>query len=184
MMLGMNQGTSRLTFHRGPEPTALHPRGRRYDCSLDLSRHRHWLFGVQLFLRSHSRPTFTDTAPPSLTDHGYRRRFRLRLDGEVQIRLFGAPLGCSGCCWYDPVMASTAESVLQEALKLPGKDRADIAARLIASLDAESTESPADVEEAWAAEIERRCEALDAGTTTTRSWEEVLRRIEADLLRK
>lgn len=81
-------------------------------------------------------------------------------------------------------MASTVESVLQEALKLPEEDRADIAARLIASLDAESTESRADVEGAWAAEIERRCDALDAGTTTTRSWEEVRRRIEADLLRK
>ncbi len=98
--------------------------------------------------------------------------------------LFGATLGCSGCCWYDPPMSATAESVLQEALRLPEEDRADIAARLIASLDAESTESRGDVEEAWAAEIERRCEALDAGTTTTRSWEEVRRRIEADLLRK
>jgi putative addiction module component (TIGR02574 family) len=97
---------------------------------------------------------------------------------------FGAPLGCSGSCWYDPVMASTAESVLQDALKLPEEDRAEIAARLIASLDAESNESRDEVEEAWAAEIERRCEALDAGTTTTRSWEEVRRRIEADLLRK
>ena len=81
-------------------------------------------------------------------------------------------------------MAATAERVLQEALKLPEEDRADIATRLIASLDAESTEGRPDVEEAWAAEIERRCEALDAGTATTRSWEEVRCRIEADLLRK
>ena len=81
-------------------------------------------------------------------------------------------------------MAPTAESVLQDALKLPEQDRAEIATRLIASLDAESNERPDDVEEAWAAEIERRCEALDAGSTTTRSWDDVRRRIEADLLRK
>jgi len=81
-------------------------------------------------------------------------------------------------------MTSSAENLLQDALKLPGEDRAEIAARLIASLDAESSESRADVEEAWAAEIERRCEALDASTTTTQGWEVVRRRIEADLLRK
>lgn len=81
-------------------------------------------------------------------------------------------------------MTSSAESVLQNALNLPEEDRAEIAARLIASLDAESTESRADVEEAWAAEIERRCEALDAGTTTTQSWDVVRRGIEANLVRK
>jgi putative addiction module component (TIGR02574 family) len=98
--------------------------------------------------------------------------------------LFGATLGCSGRCWYDPVMTSSAESVLKDALRLAEEERAEIAARLIASLDAESTESRAEVEEAWALEIERRCEALDAGTTTTQSWDAVRRRIEADLLRK
>ncbi|MFI5365917.1 MAG: hypothetical protein ACHQ4J_09850, partial [Candidatus Binatia bacterium] len=39
------------------------------------------------------------------------------------IGLFGALLGCSGSCWYDALMASTAESVLQDALKLPEEDR-------------------------------------------------------------
>jgi putative addiction module component (TIGR02574 family) len=81
-------------------------------------------------------------------------------------------------------MGSTAESLLHQALTLPEEDRAEIATRLIASLDADSRESRQDVEEAWAAEIERRCEALDAGATTTRSWTEVRRRIETDLLRK
>jgi len=81
-------------------------------------------------------------------------------------------------------MASTAESVLQDALRLPEEDRAEIATRLIASLDADSHENRHDVEEAWAEEIQRRCEALDAGTTTTRGWHDVRRRIEADLLRK
>jgi putative addiction module component (TIGR02574 family) len=81
-------------------------------------------------------------------------------------------------------MTSTAQSVLQDALKLPEEDRAEIATRLIASLDAESDESREAVQQAWAAEIERRCEALDAGAVTTRSWEEVRRGIETELLRK
>ena len=81
-------------------------------------------------------------------------------------------------------MTSTADKVLQEAMSLPGEERAAIAARLIASLDAGDEERPADVEEAWAAEIERRCEALDAGTAVTQSWEDVRRRIQTEVLRK
>jgi hypothetical protein len=53
-------------------------------------------------------------------------------------------------------MDATADSVLRQALKLPEEDRAEIATRLIASLDADSHENRDDVEEAWAAEIERR----------------------------
>ncbi len=81
-------------------------------------------------------------------------------------------------------MSSSAESVLQDALRLPEGDRADIAARLIASLEVAAEESREAVEQAWAAEIERRCDALDAGTATTRNWEDVRRAIEADLFRK
>lgn len=81
-------------------------------------------------------------------------------------------------------MTSTAQSVLEDALKLPEEDRAEIATRLIASLDAESAENREAVQQAWAAEIERRCEALDAGTAKTRRWGEVRRAIEIDLLRK
>jgi hypothetical protein len=64
-------------------------------------------------------------------------------------------------------MSSTAQSVLQQALELPDEDRAESATRLIASLDADSRENRDDVEEAWAEEIERRCEAL-AGTVSPR----------------
>lgn len=81
-------------------------------------------------------------------------------------------------------MSSTAETVLHEALQLPEEDRAEIATRLIASLDTETDEDPHAVEQAWAAEIERRCDALDSGATTTRRWEDVRREIETDLHRK
>ena len=67
---------------------------------------------------------------------------------------------------------------------LSEQERAEIAVRLIESLDVVSDAEAAEVEAAWAAEIERRCAALDAGTTGTTAWEEVRRQIKAEILRK
>lgn len=76
-------------------------------------------------------------------------------------------------------MTKAAEAVLADALRLDAKARAELAAELLASL-----EGPADPdsEAAWAAEIERRIKALEAGTENLESWEEVKRRIEKDIL--
>jgi putative addiction module component (TIGR02574 family) len=74
-----------------------------------------------------------------------------------------------------------AEQILQEALALPGDQRAELVVRLLQSLD---QEVDADAEEAWAAEIERRCAALDAGETTPSEWHDVRHRIEKELLSK
>jgi putative addiction module component (TIGR02574 family) len=54
-----------------------------------------------------------------------------------------------------------------------------LAAELLASLD-----GPADpdAEAAWAAEIERRVDAIEAGSVALEPWDEVKRRIEKDLL--
>lgn len=81
-------------------------------------------------------------------------------------------------------MTAIGNRVLQDALALSEQERAEIAARLIDSLDAGPEGEAAEVEEAWAAEIERRCAALDAGTTGTTNWEEVRRQIKAEILRK
>jgi putative addiction module component (TIGR02574 family) len=81
-------------------------------------------------------------------------------------------------------MTTIGNRVLQNALALSESERAEIAARLIESLDVGPEEEVADVEAAWAAEIERRCAALDAGTTGTTNWEEVRRQIKAEILRK
>ena len=81
-------------------------------------------------------------------------------------------------------MTALATRVLQDALALSEQERAEIAARLIESLDAGSAEEAAEVEAAWAAEIERRCDALDAGTTGTSSWDELRRQIKTKILRK
>ena len=81
-------------------------------------------------------------------------------------------------------MTVMGSRVLQDALALSEQERAEIAARLIQSLDVVAEGEAAEVEAAWAAEIERRCSALDAGTTGTTDWEDVRRQIKAEILRK
>ncbi|MDP3716599.1 MAG: addiction module protein [Acidobacteriota bacterium] len=57
--------------------------------------------------------------------------------------------------------------------------RADVAAELLASLDGPVD---ADAESAWDAEIERRIEAIEAGTVRLEPWSDAKRRIERDVL--
>lgn len=76
-------------------------------------------------------------------------------------------------------MTKAAESVLANALRLGPAERAELASELLASLD-----GPADVdaESAWAAEIRRRSEAIDAGGMDLEPWDDVKRRIEREIL--
>jgi putative addiction module component (TIGR02574 family) len=63
-----------------------------------------------------------------------------------------------------PGMASKKRRVLDEALKLPVSDRAEVAGELLRSLDSEEPEEdPAVVEAAWADEIGRRARDLETG---------------------
>jgi putative addiction module component (TIGR02574 family) len=78
-------------------------------------------------------------------------------------------------------MTSRANDLLKEALALPLEERADVAAELLASLDDAHAEHPADVEAAWAAEIERRARRVLAGETAGATWEDVRRRADAEL---
>jgi putative addiction module component (TIGR02574 family) len=71
-----------------------------------------------------------------------------------------------------------AEQLLDAALKLSESERADLAARLIQSLD---SETDSEVDAAWATEIERRCAALDSGEAVTSDWSEVRQRIEREI---
>lgn len=56
---------------------------------------------------------------------------------------------------------STAEKLEQEALQLPTAERAWLVDRLIASLDVDP-----EVEEAWAAEVERRHAEIESGAVS------------------
>ncbi len=77
----------------------------------------------------------------------------------------------------------TRETVLQEALRLPRRERADVAAELLASLDNDLTDDPQELEKAWAAEIERRARRVLAGESPGTPWEDVKQRIEGRLAR-
>lgn len=65
-----------------------------------------------------------------------RRASRVRTGGGVKCR----PLG-------GRVSRMKRQALLQEALRLPRRGRADVAAELLASLDDELTEDPQELEE-------------------------------------
>ena len=79
-----------------------------------------------------------------------------------------------------PSMRSKAQQVLRDALGLSPKARADIAGTLLRSLDA--TED-ADVDAAWAAEIERRLREVASGKAKLVPWEQVRRRLDVAVSR-
>ena len=71
-------------------------------------------------------------------------------------------------------MSRTFTDVWKEASELSDEDRTALAGLLIESLEGEAD---ADVEAAWAAEIEKRVAELDAGTVKTIPWEQVRQRL-------
>lgn len=66
-----------------------------------------------------------------------------------------------------------------EALELPLSERAQLARRLIISLDEDAGEEPDAVERAWEEEIRRRLEEVDAGTAELVTADEVFAELRA-----
>jgi putative addiction module component (TIGR02574 family) len=81
-------------------------------------------------------------------------------------------------------MSSRAQELLREALALSVEDRADVAAELLASLDDAEADNLAEVEAAWAAEIERRARRVLAGESVGTTWDNVRSRAEAELRKR
>ncbi len=75
-------------------------------------------------------------------------------------------------------MKTGARQVESKALKLPPRERARIAERLIASLD---DQTDPDVERLWIEEAERRLAELRSGTVKSRSAEAVFRKVRSKL---
>ena len=71
-------------------------------------------------------------------------------------------------------MSSTVEMLEAEALQLSSGERARLVDRLIASLDAD----PA-LEDAWAAEVERRNAQIESGAVTLLPGAETLAKLKA-----
>jgi len=72
-------------------------------------------------------------------------------------------------------MAATVETIEAEALRLPPAERARLVERLIASLDADP-----EIEEAWAAEVERRQAEIDSGSVSLLPGPETLAKLKSD----
>jgi len=72
-------------------------------------------------------------------------------------------------------MSSTVEALEAEALQLSAKERARLVDRLIESLDID----PA-VEDAWAAEVERRNAEIESGAVSMIPGPEALAKLKAE----
>ncbi len=73
---------------------------------------------------------------------------------------------------------NTTNQLYQNALQLPDADRAELAARLIESLDPEIDQ---DLDAAWSVEIGRRIQELDDGTVKAVPWPEARRMIAGEV---
>ncbi|HEX4953385.1 MAG TPA: addiction module protein [Thermoanaerobaculia bacterium] len=73
-------------------------------------------------------------------------------------------------------MSSTLEAIEADALELTTEERERLVGRLVASVDMDP-----EVEEAWAAEVERRQALIDDGSAVWVSGPEVLARPRARL---
>ena len=70
---------------------------------------------------------------------------------------------------------STVETLEAEALQLSAAERARLVERLIASLDADP-----EIEEAWAAEVERRHAEIESGTVEPLPGLETLSKLKSE----
>ncbi|MEX0845551.1 MAG: addiction module protein [Balneolaceae bacterium] len=70
------------------------------------------------------------------------------------------------------------DNIQQNALKLPEKERAELAQMLIESL---TVESKYETEEAWAKELKRRIEEYESGEGSSTPWSEVKKNAKAML---
>ena len=72
-------------------------------------------------------------------------------------------------------MSSTVEALEAEALQLSATERARLIERLIASLDVDP-----EVEDAWAAEVERRNAEIESGAASFCPGPEAVARLKAE----
>jgi putative addiction module component (TIGR02574 family) len=74
-------------------------------------------------------------------------------------------------------MSSDTVKLLEDALKLPEPERADLADCLYASLEREPTRP---LNPSWEVEIKRRLQQIDSGKAKLIAWEEARKRIFGD----
>lgn len=77
-------------------------------------------------------------------------------------------------------MAIPAETIENEALSLPVKERARLVAHLLESIEEWRASDPKEVEQAWLAEADRRYQAYLRGEEEAIPSEQVLSELRAD----
>ena len=75
-------------------------------------------------------------------------------------------------------MGAILKELEEQALRLPPKERSELAHRLIVSLDGEPEDSPEAIAKAWDEEIARRVTDMDAGRTKWIPADEVFKEID------
>lgn len=78
-------------------------------------------------------------------------------------------------------MIARAEALLREALSLPDEDRADVAAELLASLEAPTADDPETVQTLWSQELDRRARRVLSGQAPGEGWSSVRQRLADEL---
>ena len=71
-------------------------------------------------------------------------------------------------------MVEEARKIVELALRMPARERAEIARQLLESLD---RQVDIDVESAWQSEVERRISEIDSAQVECIPWEEVRDRL-------
>lgn len=72
-------------------------------------------------------------------------------------------------------MSPLGQTLVNQAMQLPEKDRAELAAHLLRSLD---QRDDVDVEQAWKETVQKRSVDLEEGRTTSTPWAEARERLE------
>lgn len=78
-------------------------------------------------------------------------------------------------------MATEAEALLREALALPNDSRADVAAELLASLDAPPPDDPTTTRILWSEELQGRAKRVTSGEAVGEDWAHVRERLADEL---
>lgn len=78
-------------------------------------------------------------------------------------------------------MTTEVEALLRDALALPDKDRADVVAELLASLDAPAADDPATVRALWCEELEQRARRVLSREAIGEDWPTVRQRLNDEL---
>src|SRR5438045_1470774 len=91
-----------------------------------------------------------------------------------RLRHFSERHACSSISGRIRVMSRAVQELYEKASELAPNDRAELAGLLLESIEEPSDEG---VEEAWAAEIDRRMAEFRAGRIKTIPWSEVRARL-------